>query len=224
MNRRPPTHPTHPTHPSVPTRLAGAALALALAAALTACGGSDAATSGDSPAAVTTASNGDVFNEADVQFATEMTPHHAQAIEMVNMMRGRPLDPDVARLAEQIRDAQAPEVETMTGWLTAWGEPVPETSIDHANGDDSGSGSGDMGDMGDMTGMMSQDQMDQLAAASDADFQDLWLQMMVEHHTGAIEMATAEQADGAYDGAIALAGSIISSQQAEIATMKDLLG
>ncbi len=61
-----------------------------------------------------------------------MIPHHAQAIEMVTLTQGRPLDPAVEDLANQIRDAQAPEVETMVDWLTAWDEQIPETSIDHA--------------------------------------------------------------------------------------------
>ncbi|CAN5484363.1 DUF305 domain-containing protein [soil metagenome] len=173
---------------------------------LTACGGDDTSTE---PSAVQTADNGEVFNGADVTFATDMLPHHAQALEMVDLTEGRTLDPAVQALADAIRGAQAPEIDTMTGWLTSWGEEVPDTSAG-------------MGDM-DMTGMMSSEDMTALADASDAEFEDMWLTMMVEHHTGAVEMAKVEQTDGEFTDAIALAESIETSQEAEIATMKELL-
>jgi uncharacterized protein (DUF305 family) len=112
-------------------RLAAAVCVTALGMTLVACG--DESDNGNSsPSDTQTAANGDVFNQADVEFATNMIPHHAQAIEMVTFTDGRPLDPAVQQLSNQIRDAQVPEVETMTDWLTAWGEEVPETSLDHA--------------------------------------------------------------------------------------------
>lgn len=177
-----------------------------LALSLAACGGDETSTE---PSAVQTADNGQVFNGADVTFATDMLPHHAQALEMVDLTEGRTLDPEVQALADAIRDAQSPEIDTMTGWLTSWGEDVPDTS-------------GGMGDM-DMAGMMSSEDMTALADASDAEFEDMWLTMMVEHHTGAVEMAKVEQTDGEFTDAIALAEEIETSQEAEIATMKELL-
>ena len=200
---------------------AALALAAALGLSLAGCGDSD---SGGSPSATRTASNGDVYNDADVSFATDMIQHHAQALVMVDLAAGRPLDPDVQKLTEQIRDAQAPEIETMTDWLTAWGQEIPETMRDHTN---AGHDMGDMGDVGsgsDMPGMMSTEQMDQLQHASDAEFQDMWLQMMIEHHQGAIEMATDEQQDGTFRDAVRLAEDIESSQQQEIDTMEAMLG
>lgn len=221
------THPTTRT-----TAIAGLALALSLT--LVACGDDDGDASSE-PAAAQTASNGDVFNDADVAFATDMIPHHAQAIEMVTLTQGRPLDPEVAALAEEIRAAQSPEVEQMVDWLTDWGEEVPETSLDHANAghSDHSGDSGDSGDSGgmegmdgsgDMPGMMSAQEMTELAESSDEEFQDRWLSMMVEHHTGAVEMARAEIEDGRFAAAISLAESIVASQQAEIDRMTALLG
>jgi uncharacterized protein (DUF305 family) len=197
--------------------LTAAALSLSLAACGDDGGGSD-------PGAVQTASNGDVFSDADVQFATDMIPHHAQAVQMVVMTQDRKLDPAVQQLADEIRAAQIPEVETMVDWLTAWGEEVPPTSMDHANAghDMSDMDSGDMAS--DMPGMMTAEEMDSLGNASDAEFQDMWLTMMIEHHTGAIDMAKTEQSDGTFAGAIELAKTIESSQQTEIETMKGLLG
>ena len=149
-----------------------------------------------------------------------MIPHHAQAIEMVTLTDGRPLDPDVAQLASQIRDAQVPEVETMTDWLTAWGKEIPETSLDHTNAGHDMRATW----ITDMPGMMSSAEMDALVSAADAEFQDMWLEMMLEHHQGAIEMAKTEAADGKYADAVSLAESIEAAQEAEIEQIKQLLG
>lgn len=72
---------------------------LVLAPILTSCGGSESA---DEPAATQTAANGDVYNDADTTFAQQMIPHHAQAIEMADLIRKRELRPEVAALAERL--------------------------------------------------------------------------------------------------------------------------
>ncbi len=199
------------------SKLAALAATLTMTMGLAACGDGG----GTEPAAVRTAPNGDQFNDADVEFASQMIPHHAQALEMVDLTVGRELSPEVQTLADEIRAAQAPEVEQMTDWLTAWGEEVPETSLDHANAhsDDSEG----MGEMEGMPGMMSTEEMDELEAASDAELEPLFLEMMIEHHTGAVEMAETEQEDGEYVDAIDLAEAIEASQTDEIETMEALL-
>lgn len=166
-------------------------------------------------------------NDADVTFASDMIQHHAQALAMVDLTVERDLDPDVVAIVEGIRMAQAPEIETMTDWLTQWGEPIPATVRDHVNAEHGDHGTEDMEGMDetgmDMPGMMSDDEMAGLAAASDAEFQDLFLSMMVEHHEGAIEMAQVEQEDGQYTPAIGLAEEIETAQTVEIDTMQGLL-
>jgi uncharacterized protein (DUF305 family) len=202
-------------------RATATALLLTFAAATLAACGDDS--SDDAPAAERTAANGDVHNDADVEFATEMIPHHADALVMVDMTQGRDLSPDFARLTEDIRAAQAPEIESMVDWLTAWGEEVPETSRDHVNSH-MGSHGDDEGDDG--MGGMGMDPED-LAMLEDADgsgFETMWLQMMIEHHEGAIEMAETEQEDGVFADAVALAESIEASQTAEIELMEEMLG
>jgi uncharacterized protein (DUF305 family) len=175
---------------------------------------------GDKPDHKTqTAANGDEFNDADVDFATEMIQHHAQALKMVDLTLGRDLDPEVRKLTEEIRAAQAPEIEQMVDWLTAWDRPIPETVRDHANAH----GEGDMEMDAVMPGMMSGEEMSQLEAARGAEFQRMWLEMMIEHHDGAIEMARSEQSAGHFAAAVELAESIESSQQKEINTIERLL-
>lgn len=201
--------------------VAGAAAAATLMFGLSACG-DDGSTGG--ARAEQTAPNGDVFNDADIDFATGMIPHHAQALVMVDLTRGRGLSPEVQKLADDIQAAQGPEIEQMVDWLTDWDEPVPETLRDHANAEDHGMSGHDMSEDGtEVPGMMTDEEMDELEAAQGQEFETMWLKMMIEHHQGAIEMAKDVQADGVFEPAQKLAESIETSQQAEIDHMNQLL-
>ncbi|WP_110180799.1 DUF305 domain-containing protein [Nocardioides solisilvae] len=167
-------------------------------------------------------------NEADVAFAQEMIPHHAQALVMVDMAQGRTTDPEFEQLLEAIRAAQGPEIEEMADWLVEWGEEVPETMRDHARGGGHGGDDESMGERMEgldhgMPGMMGPEELEELDASADDRFQDMWLTMMIDHHEGAIEMAQDLQQDGQYGPAIALAESIEESQTAEIAQMEEML-
>jgi uncharacterized protein (DUF305 family) len=198
-------------------RIPAALIALAAGLSLTLTGCSD----GDDDASPRpTIPSSAEFNDADVAFATEMIPHHAQALLMVDMTRGRTLDPEFEALTEQILAAQAPEIELMTDWLEDWDQPVPETQRDHMHADgDSGMGM----DSDDMPGMMSDDDLTELDGVHGSGFEDMWLRMMIEHHEGAIEMARDEQRDGEYPATLDLAESIESSQTKEIEQMESML-
>ena len=177
---------------------------------LTACGGSDGA-------------GADSHNEADVTFAQQMIPHHQQAIEMADLAESRAESQEVKELAADIKAAQGPDIETLTGWLEDWDEEVPDADMSDMSGmDHSGMDMSSDGSSG-MTGMMSEEDMTALEAASGADFDQMWLTMMIEHHQGAIEMAQTEQTEGEFDAAVELAEEIESAQTAEIAMMQDLL-
>jgi uncharacterized protein (DUF305 family) len=197
-------------------RFIAAAVGTIAALTLTACGGDD----GGHDEHASDIPESEPFNQADVDFATHMVQHHAQALVMVDLTRGQQISRQTAGLAEEIMMAQAPEIELMTDWLGEWDQPVPETVRDHANAH--GDGSGGMDE--DMPGAMSEEDMAALAEAEGEEFEQRWLEMMIEHHEGAIEMAEAEQADGEYPEAIDLAETIESSQQAEIDRMEGLLG
>lgn len=176
-------------------------LTAVLAASLFACGSDD-----DSGADA-------AHNDADVVFATGMIPHHAQAIEMSDLLLAKEdVDTQVVELAEQITSAQTPEIDTMSGWLEQWGETVPPTS-----------GMENMEEMPSTDGMMSPQDMARLESAAGDEASRLYLEQMIEHHTGAIDMAQQEAETGSYQPALTLAEDIIESQQAEIETMQGLL-
>jgi uncharacterized protein (DUF305 family) len=148
-------------------------------------------------------------------FAQMMIPHHEQAIEMADLAPARTSSPQVLALAEDIAAAQGPEIDLMAGWLQSWGEevPTPGSSTDHA-----GHGMGD----GSMMGMMSAEDMAALAAANGAEFDRMWLAMMIAHHEGAVVMAE-QVRDSSLAPVRDLADAIIAGQTAEIAQMQALL-
>lgn len=149
------------------------------------------------------------FNMADSMFAMMMIPHHQQAVEMSDMILAKSdVDQQVLDLAQQIKDAQQPEIDTMQGWLDDWGMSADDM---------------DMGDMDHGGGMMSEEDMAQLEAATGADAARMFLEQMIEHHKGAIDMAETELADGKNPDAKELAQAVVDTQSAEITTMEDLL-
>jgi uncharacterized protein (DUF305 family) len=199
----------------IPQRLAALPIAAILAVTLAACG-SDESSSVDTEAAAEAndgAEDAVALNDADIEFAQGMIAHHEQAIEMAEIALDpdRTAGPEVSDLATRIQAAQEPEIDQMTAWLTAAGESI---TMDMSDGHD----------MSSMEGMMSVEQMDALAVATGAEFDRMWLEMMIEHHEGAISQSETVQADGSNSDVLALAGAIISAQQAEIAEMQALLG
>ena len=212
----------------VPAVAAGGALALSLI--LSGCGGgstttapastggatSAAAPSSASPATAVSAQH----NDADVAFAQMMIPHHQQAIAMAEIAVDRAQRAEVTSLAEQIRTAQGPEITQLTGFLTAWGASVPTTTGVSAGMN----GSGMTGMNGPtMPGMMTDAQMNELRNASGAAFDTMFLQMMIEHHRGAVTDAQREVDNGSNPEATQLATKIVADQTAEIGRMQQLL-
>ena len=177
-----------------------AAVVVAAAALLAACGGHEAPSG----------------REGDVYFAQMMIPHHQQALEMSEIALAKDTSPAVAELAREIRREQDPEIVLMRAWLAEWGaEELPHSG-----------GPGEQADDGhdhDMPGMATGEQMVALAEGSGRDFERMWLELMVAHHEGAIEMA--EQVEGTTEDpeVRALATAITEAQQEEIDRMQGLL-
>jgi uncharacterized protein (DUF305 family) len=206
-------------------RAALTATAVTAALALAACGNdSDSASSGhqghssassSASADATTAAH----NAQDVSFAQGMIPHHQQALEMAKLAADRASSAEVKDLAARIEKAQDPEIQTMSGWLKSWGKDVTtsDSSMESMPGMEHSAHS-------DMRGMMDSKDMDKLEKASGADFDTMFLTMMIEHHKGAIEMATTEKDKGKYGPATSMSDGIITAQTAEITEMDKLLG
>ncbi len=186
---------------TTPARLGALVCGVTLALALSACGTPPAAS-------LAVSEINQEYNNADVQFARPMIPHHRQATVMAELAADRAESEEVKALAEEIIAAQQPEIDTMNAMLEKWGR---------------GMGMGEGGMMGGMNGMMTPQQMTELENASGGEFDRLFLRMMIAHHEGAVEMARAEQADGQNPQAIELAKQIESTQTDEIERMQDML-
>lgn len=195
--------------------LAGAMLTAALA--LAGCGGDDHAPSGmhRTTAAPTTGAataSPAAFGDADVMFAQMMIPHHEQAVEMADLAATRVKNPELKELAADIKAAQAPEITMMTGWLTAWGKPTQPPGGHQMHGADA------------MPGMVSDKDMAALKAASGDEFDQMFAQLMIAHHNGAIQMARTAQSDGSNPDVKKLAATIEQTQAAEVQTLQKFLG
>lgn len=189
-----------------PRKYVLAVVALVTAVTLSACssGGSGEATSSAAPSASAEAQ----FNDADVMFAQMMIPHHEQAIEMSDMILTKDgISEQVTSLATEIKDAQGPEITQLNEWLDAWGADAEMGGMDHG-----------------MDGMMSDEDMKALEDASGDEASTLFLEQMIMHHEGAIEMAETEITNGENPDAIQMAENIVSTQSDETATMENLLG
>jgi uncharacterized protein (DUF305 family) len=179
--------------------LAVGAAALAALMLLAACSSTSTPTQ-SSPAA-------QPHNTADVTFAQHMIPHHQQAIQMSDtVLAKQDIDPRVVNLANTIKAAQGPEIQQMQGWLSSWGEPTTMAMPGHG-----------------MTGMMSDQDMAALQNAQGVAASKLFLSQMVTHHQGAIAMAQDEIKTGQYAPAVAMARSIVTSQQRQIDEMQGIL-
>jgi len=201
------------------TRTTSIALGLVLVTAvgLGACSSDHSGMSGMSSSTTIAIPANANYNATDIGFAQGMIPHYAQAIEMADLALTNTKNSDVLALANKIKAAQSPEIVKLSGWLRDWGQTVPSTA--------SGSMDHDMSGMGGMMmdGMMSQADMDRLETSTGTEFDRLWIELMIQHHEGAVKMSKTEVAGGKNPDAIALAQAIISSQQAEITTMESLL-
>lgn len=198
--------------------LVGTALAvLTLGAVLAGCSstGTDSGHDMSSVSSTTGAPAGQAgHNQADVTFAQQMIPHHQQALDMAELVSSRTTNVKVVDLAGRIHKAQDPEIQRMTGWLTTWGAAATSTGMTMPG----------MSNGQSMPGMMSDADMSKLQGMKGVEFDRMWLQMMIQHHQGAIDMAKTELAQGSSADAKTLAQKIIDGQQAEITEMNGLLG
>ncbi len=153
------------------------------------------------------------FSQADARFVTDMIAHHAQALVMAELAPARGASPTIATLAARIVNAQRDEIAWMERWLRDRGQPVPNTTsmqghLDH------------------LPGMVTLEQVAQLETTRGADFDRLFLTLMIQHHRGAVAMVLdLLDTDGSVQdpATFELASDIHVDQTTEIARMQTLL-
>jgi uncharacterized protein (DUF305 family) len=172
-------------------------------------------------------------------FARDMSTHHAQAVAMAEAIRDRTEDPDLKLLATDIALGQQGQIGRMSGWLDEWGLSISSTNAPMAwitdesghDGMDMSSTSGTASDgtshldpaTGLMPGMATRPQISALSTLPIDEAEVSFLQLMIAHHKGGVEMAQAILARTDRIDVVRLATSIVNAQQAEITVMTDML-
>jgi uncharacterized protein (DUF305 family) len=154
---------------------------------------------------------GAIYTVADVEFMQGMIAHHAQAIHMSRMAEAHRANPRVLKLATKIDQSQVPEIRIMQEWLRRYEQFAPDTSSWHTMT---------------MPGMLTADQLGTLAAATGVAFDRAFLELMIQHHEGALKMVkdllaspgAAQEVDvGVF------ANDVVVAQTAEIGIMRQML-
>jgi uncharacterized protein (DUF305 family) len=154
---------------------------------------------------------------ADARFMQHMIGHHAQALEMTQLVPRRTNREEMRLLAERIDVSQRDEIALMRQWLERRGEAVPAADAHHHAA---------MGHQPLMPGMLTAAELAQLARATGSEFERLFLKYMIRHHEGALTMVRelfrtpgAAQETETYR----FATEVEADQRAEIARMRELL-
>ena len=116
------------------------------------------------------------YSLGDIQFLRGMIPHHSQAKEMSALAQDRTNNTIVLAVAARITLSQDDEISMMQGWLVDQGLDAPSEDVHHQPGFER------------MKGMLSDEQMEELAASSGPEFDRLYLEYMIDHHQGALDM------------------------------------
>lgn len=145
----------------------------------------------------------------DLQFIDTMTHHHEGAIQMAETVLKKSQNEDLKKFAQKIIDDQRKENARMKQWREQWfaGKPAAKNMA--------------MPGMADSMKMMSGDEMKKMEAATGKDFDLMFLEMMIAHHKGALEMSKEAQTKAEHAELKTLAGEIIKEQEAEIKQMTD---
>lgn len=174
--------------------------ALALALTLAACSNDSDGPSADAD-----------HNDADIAFVRGMIPHHQQAIEMSDSLIRGGSDPVILDLAEQIKAAQQPEIDEMRAWL------------DDRDIDADADAHDDHGTDADPMGMMTDEEMASMHSMNGPALEREFLEKMILHHEGALDMAETYLPDAKEPSVRAIAEAVIATQQVEIDEMRGLL-
>ncbi len=155
------------------------------------------------------------YSPDDVQFMQDMIPHHNQAVQMAALVADRTNRQELLDVAGRIDASQEDEIAFMQQWLRDRGKTAPEPTAHHA-----------MQTSHKMAGMASPEQMAELAAAEGADFDRLFLELMITHHEGAVKMVEElhHQPGSAYDPVLfEFTNDVVNDQTSEIERMNALL-
>jgi uncharacterized protein (DUF305 family) len=159
-----------------------------------------------SPSEAATAVPSATANASDIKYVQDMIVHHRQALDMSLLAPSRAESAQLKSLASRIKDAQGPEIQFMTTWLREQQQTVPDHHAAHEG----------------MPGMATPAQMEALKAAKGKDFDRMFLELMINHHLGAIKMSDQVLTSGSHIRIEELASDVSVTQAAEIRRMQEM--
>lgn len=161
---------------------------------------------------------------AEAGFARDMQVHHQQAVDMSLTVRDRTDDEEIRQLAYDIATTQGQQAGQMYGWLADWGLPqAPAESRMAWMAGSAGHATHQGGSDAEMPGMASAADLAWLRTLDGVEAEKLYLQLMLPHHEGGIEMARAAVELCTRPSVVGLAENIIDGQTSEISYMEQLL-
>ncbi|SMH45794.1 Uncharacterized conserved protein, DUF305 family [Rathayibacter oskolensis] len=172
---------------------------------------------------------------AEAGFARDMQTHHLQGAELALIAHERSTDDEILTVSKDILLTQQQQSGQLFGWLTAWGLPqaAPEPSMTWMGRPTLAGAADEHSQMGmgtedgvvpaSMPGLATSEQITALTAASGRDLDRMFLELMIAHHRGAIDMAEALLARSRDRVATDFATSVVKAQEAEISLMEQML-
>jgi uncharacterized protein (DUF305 family) len=156
-------------------------------------------------------------DSVDAGFARDMATHHDQAVQMAQVVRDNSTDPAVRLLAFDIETGQLAQIGQMHGWLDAWGQTgqsdIPQMAwMGHSVA---------QGEL--MPGMATQAELAKLRGLRGRAMDVYFLQLMIRHHKGGVEMAQYGAAHASKTYVRTMASAIVTAQQNEVVTMEQML-
>lgn len=159
----------------------------------------------------------------DAGFLRDMSAHHAQAVDMSMIILEKTEDPELHTVATDMALTQQGQIGIMQAWLAAWDLNSRGTKPPMAwmAGHDHGGGGGGAPDA--MPGLASPEEMEALEEAEGVEAELLFLELMIAHHEGGIDMAVAEVEFGKEQKVVDLAQKMINGQRTEVDWMEKLI-
>ncbi len=156
-------------------------------------------------------------DSVDAGFARDMATHHDQAVQMAQVVRDNSTDPAVRLLAYDIETGQLAQIGQMHGWLDAWGQ-TGQSAIPQMAWMGHSVPAGQM-----MPGMATPAELAKLRGLRGKAMDVYFLQLMIRHHKGGLEMAQYGAAHASTPYVRTMASAIVSAQQNEVVTMEQML-
>lgn len=155
------------------------------------------------------------FDDADIAYATDVTTHHAQTLQVLDLSLGRErLDPALGQYAEETRQALFAEVDTTQKLLKQWDRPVPRTALQHTHTESYEYDTS-------VPGVLSADELHALEQTMDARFEETWVAHLVSLEEGAVELAQTAVDEAQNADAVAAAEKDLAAHQERLEQLRE---